>query len=166
MRDGLNERLTGTPIACDDINPSYLFTPGGYGTCTATKNSLNGLLTGNPILCDGRYLKFAGACGSEAQVQAATELDLVRVSPPSPSPATRRLLGITVQQQLLDDAAAALVLAKADLATKETALATASSAPVSITMTLDTIGTDMAAIGQAVSLDSAVVTLYVFGLLV
>ena len=82
------------------------------------------------------------------------------------TPATRRLLGIAAQQQLLDDAAAALVLAKADLATKETALATASSAPVSITMTLDTIGTDMAAIGQAVSLDSAVVTLYVFGLLV
>jgi len=74
------------------------------------------------------------------------------------TPATRRLLGIAVQQQLLDDAAAALVLAKADLATKETALATASSAPVSITMTLDTIGTDMAAIGQAVSLDSAVVS--------
>jgi len=74
------------------------------------------------------------------------------------TPATRRLLGIAVQQQLLDDAAAALVLAKADLATKETALATASSAPVSITMTLDTIGTNMAAIGQAVSLDSAVVS--------
>ena len=82
------------------------------------------------------------------------------------TPATRRLLGIAAQQALLDDAAAALVLAKADLATKETALATASSAPVSITMTLDTIGTNMAAIGQAVSLDSAVVTLYVFGLLV
>jgi len=74
------------------------------------------------------------------------------------TPATRRLLGIAAQQQLLDDAAAALVLAKADLATKETALATASSAPVSITMTLDTIGTNMAAIGQAVSLDSAVVS--------
>merc|ERR1712166_1354432 len=74
------------------------------------------------------------------------------------TPATRRLLGIAAQQQLLDDAAAALVLAKADLATRETALATASSAPVSITMTLDTIGTDMAAIGQAVSLDSVVVS--------
>ena len=101
VRDGLNGQLTGTPIACDDINPSWLYTPGGYGTCTATTNSLNGLLTGNPILCDGRYLRFAGACGSEAQVQAATELDcftgakttgctlppsLPPPSPPSPPP--------------------------------------------------------------------------------
>jgi hypothetical protein len=74
------------------------------------------------------------------------------------TPATRRLLGIATAQGHLDAAAVALVAAKADLATKEATLAAASSAPVSLTINLDTIGTNFAAIGAAVAADPAVVT--------
>ena len=76
------------------------------------------------------------------------------------TPATRRLLGhgVTTAQDHLDAAAVALVAAKADLATKEATLAAASSAPVSLTINLDTIGTNFAAIGAAIAADPAVVT--------
>ena len=73
------------------------------------------------------------------------------------TPATRRLLGITTEQQHLDAAAQALVASKADLATKEATLQAKKVAPITLTINLDTIGTDMAAIGAAVAADPAVV---------
>merc|ERR1712166_573896 len=73
------------------------------------------------------------------------------------TPVTRRLLGITTEQQHLDAAAQALVASKADLATKEAPLQAKKVAPITLTINLDTIGTDMAAIAAAVAADPAVV---------
>merc|ERR1712166_1390821 len=67
------------------------------------------------------------------------------------TPATRRLLGITTEQQHLDAAAQALVASKADT------LQAKKVAPITLTINLDTIGTDMAAIGATVAADPAVV---------
>jgi hypothetical protein len=71
-------------------------------------------------------------------------------------PATRRLLGIASEQQKLDAAAQALQASKADLATKEGALQDAKEAPVTLTINLDKIGADLAAIGEIVVEDEAV----------
>ena len=73
------------------------------------------------------------------------------------TPATRRLLGVTIAQGHLDAAAATLVAAKADFATKEAALQAYKVAPITLTINLDTIGTDMTAIGATVAADPAVV---------
>lgn len=67
------------------------------------------------------------------------------------TPATRRLLGVSSEQQLLDTAATALVASKADLAAKELTLAAAIVAPITLTINLNTIGNDLVAIGQAVA---------------
>merc|ERR1711998_524043 len=71
--------------------------------------------------------------------------------------ASRRLLGIASEQQKLDAAAQALKASKAALATKEGLLQDAKVAPVTLTINLDKIGADMAAIGEIVVADDAVV---------
>merc|ERR1711957_974338 len=67
------------------------------------------------------------------------------------TPATRRLLGITTEQQHLDAAAQALVASKAD------PLQANKVAPITLTINLDTIGTSHRALFFAVAADPAVV---------
>ena len=64
---------------------------------------------------------------------------------------------VTTAQGHLDAAAVALVAAKADLAAKKATLQANKIAPITLTINLDTIGTDMTAIGAAVAVDPVVV---------
>jgi len=66
------------------------------------------------------------------------------------------LSGVTVFQQLLDDSARDLADAKADLGPKETAYQAKQTAAVTFTMLQNTIGDDLAAIGQSVVSSSEV----------
>merc|ERR1712166_416348 len=72
------------------------------------------------------------------------------------TPATRRLLSVATAQQHLDAAAAALVAAKADLATKEATLQANRVAPITLPLSVFLL-TDSAAIMAAVAADPAVV---------
>ena len=72
------------------------------------------------------------------------------------TPATRRLLSVATAQQHLDAAAAALVAAKADLATKEATLQDNRAAPITLPLSIFLL-TDSAEIMAAVAADPTVV---------